>query len=124
MPVSFEQHRITTGKFQPVLMNILLRKAIAARMKVSLRTKRMTRGVIGLLSVLAVFILLLRCNDVERNPGPFDDDAKYQELSRQLQSAMQIMTEVRQQNIAMERQLTLSHYAIAQDMSFIKQRVS
>ena len=34
------------------------------------------------------------------------------------------MTEVRQQNVAMERQLTLSHNAVTQDMSFIKQRLS
>ena len=67
-------------------------------------------------------ILLLRCNDVVRNPGPDGHtDSKCYELSRQLQSAMQIMTEVRHQNVIMERQLTLGHQAMTQDMSFIKQ---
>ena len=86
------------------------------------RTIRPTRGVI--LSVLAVMIHLLRCNDVERNPGPDNHVDKRHELSRQFQCALQIMTEVRQQNVAVERQLTLSHNAVTQDMSFIKQRLS
>ena len=38
---------------------------------------------------------------------------------RQFKSAMQIVTEVRQQNVATQRQLTLSHNAVTQDMSFI-----
>ena len=40
-----------------------------------------------------------------RNPGPDDHADKLHELSRQFQCAMQIMTEARQQNVAMERQL-------------------
>ena len=70
-------------------------------------------------------IHLLRCNDVERNPGLDDQVDKLHELSRQFQCYMQITTEVRQQNVAMERQLTLSHNVmVTQDMSFIKQRLS
>ena len=88
------------GKIRPIFMNILLLKAILPKMEV--RGLRLTRGVI--LSVLVIIILQLRCNDVERNPGPDDHlDSKFCELSRQLQSAMQIMTEVRQQNVIMER---------------------
>ena len=69
-------------------------------------------------------IHFLRCNDLERNPGLDDQVDKLHELSRQFQCYMQITTEVRQQNVAMERQLTLSHNVVTQDMSFIKQRLS
>ena len=86
------------------------------------RTIQPTGGVI--LSVLAVTVLLLRCNDVEKNPGPDDQVDKLHVLSRQFQCYMQIMTEVCQQNVAMERQLMLSHNTMTQDMSFIKQRLS
>ena len=64
MPSDYEQHKTATGKFQPMLINILPRKAIREKMKV--RGIRPARGVI--LSVSSIMILLLRCNDVDRNP--------------------------------------------------------
>ena len=80
------------------------------------RTIQPTGGVI--LSVLVVTVLLLRCNDVEKNPGPDDQVDKLHELSRQFQCYMQMMTEVRQQNVAMEKQLMLSHNTMTQGHVF------
>ena len=120
MPIESQQHRTLTGLFHHVFMSFMARRArrAAAHFNASLKLPFVIRPSDFVLFFLTAS-LLLRCGDVEMNPGP-DDEQKLDILSQQMQSVLSTVTNVSKQNDGIQRQMEVNHYSICQEVREIK----
>jgi hypothetical protein len=122
MPIDFVQHRVVIGVF---LLSFI--KFMCARAKKAAENFRRTLKVpfsVRFSDFVLVFLtvsMLLRCGDIESNPGPYDGFAQgVDSISNQMQILMATVSNIGRQNERTQKQLTENHQDVRANMHEIR----